>query len=760
MGREGNSHGHTHADTRWHALWCLLPFALLGALVALLVRNDLPLTASIPWAPTFGVPLAFRLDGLSALFLLLITGIGSAVFVYASGYMAGNPRTGRLYLLLALFMGAMIGCVAADNLILLFVFWELTSLTSFLLVGFDHHLAASRKSAQQAFLVTGTGGLALLAGFLLLGREAGTYSLSGLIAVAPDLEPTRGLVAGVALTVIGCMTKSAQFPFHFWLPNAMAAPTPVSAYLHSATMVKLGVYLLARLDPAFGDRGAWQAALVVVGSYTAAWCIVQVVRERDLKRVLAWSTVAALGTLVMLVGLPGDGAAIAVATFLVAHALYKAPLFFVAGNVDHGTGTRIIDNLGGLRVAMPWTAAAALLAGVSMAGLPTSFGYIAKDVIATAKDALDPGLLDVGKYANYVFSAVGVAVAAVAAIRVFWRHPGRNETCEAHEGPLAMTMPPIVVALCGVVLGIHPAFADALLAEAARAMTPGAGGPLVMLKLEAGTTLKSLALTFSLGAVVFWFWDQIHGAFEKVRGRMHGFSGLKQYERSLQTLAWSAARVSRLIQHGRLTGYLTVAFLAVAVVGWVSLLAAGLPPRTDGGAPLTLPVAAALAALAFGAVAACFIRGRLLLLLASGLVGFGSAALYLFTGAPDLAFTQFAVETVYVVVIASLLLVLRRGGRDRGRPEARVRVGAGLVAVGVGGLFGALLLFVHALPMDGALARYFGEQSLLAAYGRNVVNVIIVDFRGLDTLGEIAVVAFSFVASVTLIAALRRRRSA
>jgi multicomponent Na+:H+ antiporter subunit A len=263
----------------------------------------------------------------------------------------------------------------------------MTSLTSFLLVGFNHHDQQSRKSAQQALLVTGSGGLAMFAGFVLLAQAFGTSSISVIIAAAPAAEATPALTAAVALVLVGAFTKSAQVPFHFWLPNAMAAPTPVSAYLHSATMVKLGVYLVARLDPAFGAWPWWQWTLQAVGALTAGWAMVLALRERDLKRILAWSTVATLGTLVLLVGLPGAGATAAVAALLLAHALYKAPLFFVAGNVDHEAGTRIIDRLGNLRRAMPWTATAALLAGLSMAGIPLTFGFVAKDAIHSAKAA-------------------------------------------------------------------------------------------------------------------------------------------------------------------------------------------------------------------------------------------------------------------------------------------------------------------------------------------------------------------------------------
>ena len=353
---------------------------------------------------------------------------------------SGTPEAGRVPVLLSMFLLAMVGAVTADNLLLLFVFWEMTSVLSFLLVGFSHDKEASRKSAQQALLVTGGGGLFLLAGLLLLGDLAGTLSLRELIATAPRLLDEPLLPLALGLVFIGAFTKSAQFPFHYWLPNAMTAPTPVSAYLHSATMVKLGIYLLARLDPAFGELLFWDIVLIAVGSITALWGALHTLRERDLKRILAWSTVSSLGTLTMLVGLPGPTAPLAVAAFLFSHALYKATLFFVVGNLDHGAGTRSIDHLSGMRRYMPWTAAAAALAAMSMSGLPLSVGFVAKDVMAGAKAEAD--LIALAGYAAVIVAAVSVAVAAMAAVHVFWGRDTCPPGADPHEAPWTMLLPP------------------------------------------------------------------------------------------------------------------------------------------------------------------------------------------------------------------------------------------------------------------------------------------------------------------------------
>ncbi len=735
------------------AAFVLLPAGALACVTWLLATQPLPFSWQRAWIPALDVHLAVRVDGLSALMLLMITGVGTAVFVYAGGYLAGHPGQRRLYVLLSLFMLAMVGCVTADDLVTLFVFWEATSVLSFLLVAFDHERTASRRSAQQALLVTGTGGLALLAGILLLSQQMGTTSISAIVERLPQTPPSAALSAAMVLIAIGAFTKSAQFPFHFWLPNAMAAPTPVSAYLHSATMVKLGVYLLARLDPGWDQSTTWQWLLQGAGSLTAAWGMVLALRERDLKRILAWSTVATLGTLVMLVGLPGEGAAIAAGALLLAHALYKAPLFFVAGNIDHGTGTRVIDRLGNLRHAMPFTAAAALMAGMSMAGMPLSFGHVAKELIVDAKAGNDVLLL--ARAANYVFGAIAVAVAGVAAVRVFWRHPGTNETPEAHEGGLSLVLPPLALAALGGALGLFPLYAQPLIESAGVAMTPGTTPVAAQLAQYGWPALVSFAVTFVIGVAVFLLWDPMHRLIEAMARPLSGFGMAANYERSLDWLPRAAAICTRSLQHGRLPGYLGLAVAAVTAALALALW--------HGSADLQLPVwqtpspalVGASLLIAAGAVAAALLRERLVLLLGAGLVGYGSAVVFLFVGAPDVAFTQFIVETVFVIVIAAVLLVLRRDGRALSLPEPGLRPGALALALAFASVTTLLLLASIAVDFDPRLSDFFSRHSLPDAHGRNVVNVILVDFRALDTLGEITVVMLSLLAALPLLGRLR-----
>jgi multicomponent Na+:H+ antiporter subunit A len=737
------------ADSRFHPHpLILVPLALSGLTAWLLASARTPWTVSHPWVPSLGVDLAFHLDGLSLLMLALIAGIGLAVFTYAAAYMTSVAARTRLLALLTAFMLAMAGAVTTDNLVVLFVFWELTSVTSFLLVGFKHDYEPNRQAARQALLITAGGGLVLLAGVLFLGSIFGTYSIQALIARAPDRSAHPLLPAALGCVFVGAFSKSAQWPFHFWLPNAMAAPTPVSAYLHSATMVKLGVYLLARLNPAFERLLLWEVTLVSVGAITALWAMVLALRERDLKRILAWSTVSSLGTLVLLIGLPGPGAAEATAAFLLAHALYKAPLFFVAGNVDHSAGTRSIDRLAGMARVMPWTAATALLAGLSMAGVPLSFGYVAKDFIAIAKTE---GLsFKWVSYATMVAGAISVAVASVAAIRVFWHRGGRALPAEIHEASAGMLAPPLAVASVSTLLGMMPALALPLIQDAASAITNTTRSGAV--PLVPGTSgMPTTLLVFALGLAVFLGWDRLHVWMEALRW-FDRFGLAAVYGRSLERIPTTAGFVTTRLQHGQLPAYLALVIIvfAIATAGAMAGGPALAWPAWSAPAPA---VAAATVLIISTSIAACRIRDPFVLLLLTGLAGLGSAIIALFVGAPDVAFTQFAVEVAFVVVVAAVLLRVRACAPPSD-PAARAggRAIAGLV---VGALVGVLTLAAAAGPGDPALPQYFGERALPDAHGRNVANVIIVDFRALDTLGEIAVVAFTFVGILPLLHWLR-----
>ncbi len=751
MSQNEDATAEAHRDWLWLSLFPLALFAILSWGLA---SAPLPWQLRLEWVPSLDIGLDWTIDALSAQFLVLITGIGTMVFVYASGYLSHTPHAGRFFGVMLLFMAAMIGAVSADHMLVLFVCWELTSLTSFFLVGFNHTSEQARASARQALFITLGGGLALLAGLILLSQIAGTWSLQVIIASGPQIIDDPRLPAALILIFIGCFTKSAQFPFHFWLPNAMSAPTPASAYLHSATMVKLGIYLLARLDPAFNDLLLWEITLISVGTITAVWAAVLALRERDLKRILARSTVSALGTLVLLIGLPNEQAAVAVVAFLFAHALYKAPLFFVAGNIDHATGTRSIDHLMGLRRYMPFTTVAAVLAGLSMAGLPLSFGYLAKGVVSAAKSEID--LVITVSYALLFVNAVAVAVAAVAAIRVFWGPVDRGFE-KVREVSWRMLLPPLLIALIGLEFEFLPTIADPLLIEAARVIAPGSNIDQLVADYPTATLLTATEVTLLVGLLLFLFWERLH---RMLSGMAHldRIGPGAQFDHLLNGLSRVAARHTKALQHGDLAGYMrfTIAVIVViCVFTWLSVH----PQRLTfdalawNGEEHIWALAAAAVLVIAGALAAPFLHDRLALLMAIGVVGYGSAVFFLFAGAPDVAFTQLMVETVLVVVAAA---VLSHYGAPVRHPEPRLLNAAIAIAAGIGTFL--LLIHLFSLPADTALAEWFAEHSLTEAYGRNVVNVVLVDFRAFDTFGEIAVVAFSALAAWPLLRKLQKRR--
>ncbi|MGG5890676.1 hydrogen gas-evolving membrane-bound hydrogenase subunit E [Falsiroseomonas sp. HC035] len=718
--------------------------ALCFALYLGIAGGD-PVSANFWAVPSLGIAGGLRLDGLAALFALLITGIGALVLLYAGRYLEGDARLTRLVVLLLIFMVAMLGSVTADDVITLFIFWELTSLASFFLVAYDHEKPGARKAAMQALLITGGGGLALLAGLVLVGIAAGTTSISGIIVAREAVLAHPLAVPAMLLLVLGAFTKSAQFPFHFWLPNAMAAPTPVSAYLHSATMVKLGIYLLARFNPVYGTEVLWQNLLTVTGLVTALAGAILAFRETDLKRVLAYTTVTALGTLTMLIGVAPELSATAAVTFLLVHALYKAALFLVAGILDHETGTRDASALGGLRATMPWTAAAAVLAALSMAGLPPFVGFVAKEIVYEAKIATDGGAGPV-VVVGFLVNAAGVAIAGLLSWRIFFGTV-RPTPKAPHDPPVAMLAGPILLATLGLAAGTAPSFLGDWLLDGAAAAILG-HPPATQLKLWHGFTpiLALSVATVLLGVILLLLWPRFmpHLRATKVLDHMGPGRG---YERTLAGTVGFAEAVTAAVQHGSLRGYMRMLLLVAALGPVVMLLArGGLAWPADAAIDSRV---LAFGLIAAGAVATALATTTLAAVMALGLVGFGAAVVFLTFGAPDVALTQFTVEVLLVVMLATVLIRLPIHGRDIRRP--RQRAGDAVVAAAAGSSVALLLLAVLASPFDPRLGLWFGENSIPGGHGQNVVNVILVDFRALDTLGEIAVLAIAAFAVIALL---------
>ena len=744
-----------HALTRrWSGLiLALLPFAFFlyfGSLVpAVLVE---PVVERHAWAPQLSLTLSLKVDALALVFALLITGIGGLVTLYASRYLEGHHQLGRFYLFFFVFMSSMLGLVLSDDLLALFVFWELTSISSYLLIGFDHAKATSRYSALQGLLVTVGGGQALLIGLLLLGATGGSFEISRLAETAETLREHALYAPIVLLVLAGAFTKSAQFPFHFWLPGAMAAPTPVSAYLHSATMVKAGVYLVARLSPVLGGTAIWQGSLAALGGATMLLGAYLALGEHDLKRVLAYATVSVLGVLTFLVGLGTPAAIYAALVFLVGHALYKGALFLVVGAVDHATGTREVDRLGGLRHPMPVTAAAAVFAAVSMAGLLPAFGFIGKELVYEAALAT-PWRALTASAAVLTFIPL-VAVAGIVSLRPFFgARPAvdvAHEAHEPHEAPVAMWLGPAVLASLGLVLGLLPSLLEALLVRAAYAVAPSPDAP-APLALWHGLTpaLALSAASLAGGALVYRSRIRVRHLVRQVS--LARFGPERAYSESLVRLNQIATAQTRLLQAGYLRRYVLVTLTAIG-----TLAAVGLVARTrtwpelgfTAMRPHELLIAALMVLAAIGAAAS---RSRIGTITAMGVVGFGVALQFLFFGAPDLALTQGIVEALTVVVFLFALLHLPRY-QDLSSKATRLR-DLGL-ATAFGALMTVLVLLATQRDLQPTISGYYLEASVPEAHGRNVVNVILVDFRALDTLGEITVLA---VAGVGVWALLKLR---
>ena len=715
-------------------------FVVMGRTVA----DGEAVSLSGAWVPALDGSFAFRLDGLSLIFGVLITTIGALVVVYAGAYL-GPAGRGRFYAFLLFFLAAMAGLVLADNVLALFLFWELTSVASFGLIGFQHDRPGARHAAQQALLVTGAGGLALLGGLVLLAEVGGSWRLSELAAPgAVDLDDGR-TTAALVLIVLGAATKSAQVPFHFWLPAAMAAPTPVSAFLHSATMVKAGVYLLARLQPSLGAHELWTPILVPLGAATmvaGAWVAL---RETDLKRVLAYSTVSALGTLVMLIGI-GDSAALKAAlVFLVGHALYKAALFMVAGAIDHEAGTRDLRALGGLRRVMPLTAAAALVAGTAMAGVPPALAYLGKETTFAA--ALDAPAAVAVTGAALAAATLTVVAAARAGARPFWGKalptPGRPG-----DGPWGLWLPPLLLAAAGLVAGVAaPAAGPHLLGPALDAI----GGDSASLKLSLwpgfGAVLALSAAALGAGALLILVDRRTEGVFD----RLPLPAAAVGYERAYAGLQVLATRHTRLIQGGLLRRHLLVVISVAVGLAGVALVAGSAFTAPGSWSDVRIQEGAAVALVVAAGVFAAATRSRLRAVIALGAAGYGIALVFALFGAPDLAMTQVLVETLTVILFVLVFRHLPAIGRASPW-AARLRDAA------VAGAFGAVMMAftwsVTAQPSDRHVAEYFRASSRPLAEGRNVVNTILVDFRALDTLGEIAVLAC---AAIGVIAVLRLR---
>ena len=690
------------------------------------------------WLPTLGVELAFRIDALSLLFALLITGIGAVILSYTADYFQTDPRRDRLQILLSLFALSMLGLVLSDDAISLFLFWEGTTLTSFLLVGFDHHKTVARRNAVQALIITGFGGLALLVGLIVMHQVSGSWRISDWNEY--DFVGHGAYPLILTAVLLGCFTKSAQFPFHYWLPNAMAAPTPVSAYLHSATMVKAGIYLMLRLNPALASD-AWQWILMGCGAITMLLGSVWALRQTDLKLMMAYTTVMALGALTLLIGIGSEKALLAALIFILVHALYKAALFLSVGMLDKQVGTRDLTQVRGLGRKMPLAWACASLGALSMAGIPPLLGFLGKELIyaATLKHSLAISLVALLANVMMVMTALAVAWGPFAS------HADGPSHAKAKPMPLGLWWGALTMGLIALSLGSLPSLLEtpfsnpALSAVTASnasyelALWHGINGPLIL----------SL-LTYALGFLAYRKLDSIRAT---LIGIDHWLSFDRAYQYKHDALHRLARTVTEALQNGRMTFYLKSTFGVLAVTLWAGLLSSGLAfPDARMDISLFDLTVALLAVASIWVVVTT--ESRLIAICALGIVGAVVAIIFAMYGAIDVAMTQLLVDTLMVIFIAVALVRLPRVKL----PKLSNRR-AGVIAVALGSGVTMSMLAVLTVPIDLTMTEYFGENSLTAALGRNVVNVILVDFRATDTLGEIAVVVIAALASIAAIRA-------
>ena len=717
----------------------LTSLVLLLAHAPSVFRGEVP-SYALPWIPGLGLSFSFFLDGLGLLFAALILGIGLLIIVYARFYLSRSDPMGRFYSYLLLFQGAMLGIVLADNILLLLVFWELTSLSSFLLIGYWRHLPEGRQGARMALVVTGGGGLAMIAGMLLLGEVAGSFELSDILRAGDAIRASDLYLPALLLILLGAFTKSAQFPFHFWLPHAMAAPTPVSAYLHSATMVKAGIFLLARLWPALSGTEAWFLIVTMTGLATmviAAWIALF---KDDLKALLAFSTVSHLGLVTMLLGIGTPLAAVAGIFHIVNHATFKCALFMTAGIVDHETHTRDVRRLGGLIGLMPITGTAAVIAAASMAGLPPLNGFLSKEMMLEAashtvwggRPWLVPALATLGA----LFS---VAYSARYACHVFLGRRRHDYPHHPHDPPAGMWLPVAILVALVIAIGLFPGIvAGPIVALAAGATV---GGPLPEYHLA---LWHGLGLPLLLGALAIVGGLLLLAAFAPMRAAHDAVprpEAKRIYEGLVEHAAALSARVSGGLHDGSLQRYVAVITMAIVAVGFVGYFTG---PRAPGDRPLLATDVQSWVAwlLLVSAAASLFVlhRQRLLALVLTSVIGLVVSMAFLYLSAPDLALTQISVEVVTTILLLLALNFLpKETPPETSRPRL-VRDAALALAAGLGV---AWIVWSVTTRDFETISAYHVAESLPQGGGANVVNVILVDFRGYDTFGEIIVLGIA-----------------
>ncbi len=703
------------------------------------VANGEVITRTYSWIPSFNVDLSFKLDGLSMLFTLMITGIGFLVFLYTSSYLKGHKYLDRFYGYLGLFMAAMLGLVLSDNMITLFTFWELTSISSFFLIGFNNDSEASRKSAMTALGITGIGGLFLLAAALLLNYISGTYSISEMLTMGEAIRGNQLYPLAVILIFGAAFTKSAQFPFHFWLPGAMKAPTPVSTYLHSATMVKAGIYLLMRFSPILGGEDIWTYTLIIVGAITMLYSAIHTIFRTDLKGVLAYSTISALGILVFLIGFGTEEAYLAAAVFIIVHALYKATLFLVTGIIDHQTHTRDVTKLSGLFKIMPLVGVAAILGAISSGGIPPSIGFVGKELIyeSTTKAEWMVILMVIAIVSTKILL---LYAGFVAGIKPFTGKLPDNLQDTKKPG-IILWAPPLLLGTLGVVFGIAPFLVEGpIIKPLVSAMGVDASEIHLALWHGFNEVLLLSAITIGIGTALYFLIkpsvklenSAARFNFISPENLMIGFNnGFKIF-----SVYWT-----KFFQNGYLRNYIsTIILFTVAIVGYIMLRDGSFEIDYMQLTETTISEIAVTLILIAGCIYTVFTQSRLAAVVAMGVIGWSICLIFVFYSAPDLAMTQFSIDTLTVILF---VLVLYKLPRYLKLSDYKTRIRDGILSAVFGILIAMIALETLSVPANNEIGNYYAEKAYVAAHGKNVVNVILVDFRGADTMIEISVLSIA-----------------
>ncbi len=724
------------------------------------VFNGTVITQTWSWLPQLGIDFSFRLDALGMLFALLISGIGTLIYIYAYYYLSPKNSLSKLYFLLMLFMAAMLGISLSNNLLILLIFWELTSISSFLLVGYWSNYEAAQRGSRMALTITGMGGLSMLGGFILLGQITGTYQIDQILMRGEQIQAHALFVPTLLLILLGAFTKSAQFPFHFWLPNAMAAPTPVSAYLHSATMVKAGLFLVARLLPIFAGAALFHNIVTFIGLFTLCVAAFFAIFKEDLKGLLAYSTISHLGLIMCLLGI-GSPLAVAAAIFhIINHATFKAALFMIAGIIDHESGTRDLRKLSGLWQMLPFTATLTMITAASMAGIPLTNGFLSKEMFFTELVANLSGPVMIGAAIAGTLAGIFAVTYSIRLVHgVFFDGPLGQQVPnkDAHEPPFGMRAPAILLAFLCIAVGLLPGLlVEKIVNSTTQASTQNFAFEGTHLALWHGINLPLVMSIIAIfGGAIFYFALAKGGAIREIDldPKLGKLQGRVLFDLFLKNLLLNSRRFRRATENGKLQSYiLWIVLFTIGLVGY-PLVVNGID---TGSRELThAPVLAiVLWLLLFSAcwMMLWFHHERIKAILISGAVGLVVTMVFIGFSAPDLALTQITVDVVTTVLLLMSLSLLPQLTPYESSPTRRWR--DALIAV-CGGLGIATVAWLVMTRDHNSISWFFIQQSIPLGGGTNVVNVILVDFRGFDTFGEITVLGIAAIGVLSLMDGMR-----